>query len=294
VVTDDLHKKGLIVTPPEQFDPPVIPSDFIVARKVLITTAKGLLYNETAVPVRGFIDNIPPVKSTKTPVGINVFRGMDTEVVRLLDKKDDSLAGFFYSQMHMAYAVLPEAIERSDVSAKLTLRSGQERETVELRGPAEFHHNNQRQEIDGTQKSDIELIMLALRGKSEILGGDIMVVEKFSDRNYFSKGQIDWKDDHTGNSEIDLYVEIYTPSDKLSNDKALTAKGVTDSRESVGQLKKGTLTIPFVATSGLCAATDERALYNEAETRIEAIIESLEMRITGSHEPEKRGLAAAN
>src|SRR5204863_3919985 len=117
------------------------PADFVVERKVLMTTAKGILYNETAVPVRGRINAIPPIKFEGTPTGVNTFRGMEIPVA-LLDQ-DGAVNGWFYSKSHMAYAVLPNAVERSLIKGTVQLRSGDQVETVELSGPGEIHHQAQ-------------------------------------------------------------------------------------------------------------------------------------------------------
>src|ERR1035441_10015167 len=100
-----------------------------------MTTAKGILYNETAVPVRGRIDSIPPIKFQGTPTGVNTFRGMELPIA-LLDKSGN-VNGCVYSKAHMAYAVLPAAVERSYIKGTAKLRSGDKAEDVEIAGPAE-------------------------------------------------------------------------------------------------------------------------------------------------------------
>src|SRR6476660_9561992 len=143
----------------EPTDAEVVPADFVVERKVLLTTAKGILYNETAVPVRGRIDSIPPVKFQGTPEGVNVFRGMELPVA-LLDR-DGNVNGWFYSKAHMAYAVLPAGVERSTISGSIQLKSGDKTETVQVSGPAEIHHLTA---PGSAEKTEAEFMMLALRG----------------------------------------------------------------------------------------------------------------------------------
>ena len=142
------------------------PADFVVERKVLMTTAKGILYNETAVPVRGRIDAIPPIKFQNTPTGVNVFRGMELPTP-LLDK-EGNVNGWFYSKSHMAFAVLPKAVERSFIKGTVEFRSGDQTETVEVGGPAEIHHLAGSPEK--TKKTDVEVMMLALRGTEQVAG----------------------------------------------------------------------------------------------------------------------------
>jgi hypothetical protein len=235
-----------------------VPADFVVLRKVLLTTAKGILYNETAVPVRGRIDAIPPVRFQGTPVGVNVFRGMELPVA-LLDKSGN-VNGWFYSKAHMAYAVKPAAIERSYLKGEVELRQGERTETVAISGPVEIHHLS-----TGEAKDDIEFMVLALRGRSELLGGDIMFSETFSDRDHFSRGELVWKGQGNGQSATDLYVDLYTPATKLTTREPIQLKGaVTDFRQA-GSLEKGKLSLAMFASNGRYASATGRTLYDESE-----------------------------
>jgi hypothetical protein len=243
----------------EPTDAEVVPADFVVERKVLLTTAKGILYNETAVPVRGRIDSIPPVKFQGTPEGVNVFRGMELPVA-LLDR-DGNVNGWFYSKAHMAYAVLPAGVERSTISGSIQLKSGDKTETVQVSGPAEIHHLTA---PGSAEKTEAEFMMLALRGHSELLGGDIMVSETFSDRDHFSRGQLKWNGTNA-DSKFDLFVDLYTPAAKLTTHEPLQVSGRFVDCKATGRLEKGKLSLPLIGGKGQFTANADSVLYDEAE-----------------------------
>lgn len=245
-----------------------VPADFVVERKVLLTTAKGILYNETAVPVRGRIDSIPPIKLQGTATGVNVFRGMELPVA-LLDK-DGNVNGWFYSKAHMAYAVKPVAIERSFIKGTVELKSGDKTEMVEVSGPSEIHYLAAPHSSDNTP---MEVMVLALRGKSELLGGDIMFTETFSDRDHFSRGQLNW-DGNTNNasSKFDLFVDLYTPSAKLTTHDPLPVAGQIVDCKQKGELEKGRLHLPLLSGSGHFTTEGARVLYNEAEKPVVQVV----------------------
>lgn len=234
------------------------PADFVVERKVLMTTAKGILYNETAVPVRGRINSIPPIKFEGTPTGVNTFRGMEIPVA-LLDQ-DGAVNGWFYSKSHMAYAVLPAAVERSFIKGTVQLRSGDKVETVEISGPGEIHHQAQ---PGSSPQTTMEVMMLALRGHSELLGGDIMFTETFSDRDHFSRGQINWQ--ANANSNFDLFVDLYTPSTKLTTHAPLAVAGQFSDCKVSGKLEKGKLSLPLLSGRGHFSSNGTRVLFDESE-----------------------------
>lgn len=235
-----------------------VPADFVVKRKVLITTAKGILYNETAVPVRGRVDAIPPVKFQNTPTGVNVFRGMELPVA-LLDKTGN-VNGWFYSKTHMAYAVKPAAIERSFLSGTVALRQGDRSEDVAVSGPVEIHHL-----ATGAAGNDIEFMVLALRGHSELLGGDVMLAESFSDRDHFSKGKLAWTGQGNGQSTTDLYLDLYTPATKLTTREPIPLQGKVSSFQTAGSVDKGKLHLPMYESQGKYTSGARRTLYDEAE-----------------------------
>lgn len=247
-------------TSPEEAEE--VPADFVVERKVLLTTAKGVLYNETAVPVRGRIDSIPPVRFEGTPTGVNVFRGMELPVA-LLDESG-SVNGWFYSKAHMAYAVKPAAVERQNIQAKVKLRRGDRLEEVQVSGPIEIHHG--RTEIaNGQPMTDVEVMVLALRGHSDLLGGDIMLTETFSDREFFSKGRLAWAGKDAAESSFDLYLDLYTPSAKLANREPIPVHGNVNSYVDAGRITQGKLSVAQVATDGRYVSSAPRTLYDDAE-----------------------------
>ncbi len=243
-----------------------VPADFVVERKVLLTTAKGILYNETAVPVRGRIDSIPPIKLQGTPTGVNVFRGMELPVA-LLDK-DGNVNGWFYSKAHMAYAVKPAAIEKSFIKGTVQLKSGDKTETVEVSGPSEIHHL---QTPGSSDKTSMEVMVLALRGKSNLLGGDIMFTETFSDRDHFSRGQLSWNGSNA-DSKFDLFVDLYTPSAKLTTHDPLPVGGRLADCKEKGRLEKGKLNLPLLGGTGHFTTEGSRLLYNEAEKPVVEVV----------------------
>lgn len=257
-VAADLLDRQIVEVTGESFNPALIPNDFVVARKVLLTTAKGILYNETPVPVRGTITAIPPVRSREMPQGLNVFHGMELPVPLL--GEDGSVNGWFYSKAHMAYAVEPDAIQRNRLEGTAELRAGERTETVTLSGPVEIHHTRR----DG--ETEIEIMVLALRGRSELLGGDIMVIESFSDRDRFSSGRLTGAGGGAAEADLDLFVEVYTPSDKLANEEPIHLAGRFSEIRSRGELAKGDLSIPLLAGAGdvPLAATRGSRLFDEA------------------------------
>lgn len=244
-IINNLTARRLVTTTIEEVNlrPPVIPNDFVVARKVLITTAKGILYNETPVPVRGTIDSIPPVRRPSTPEGVNVFKGMELPVP-LLDA-DGNVDGWFYSKAHMAYAVLPDAIQRNEIKGTVTLRNNGKEEQVAFHGPMEIHFREAGRNAAGQRQTEIEVMVLALRGKSEIFGGDVMMIEAFSDRDHFSKGMVTWADGKPSPLRLDLYTQIYTPAGKLDNPEPIRFEGTIAGLKDDPPIERGTLRIPL-------------------------------------------------
>ena len=210
------------------------------------------------MPVRGRVDSIPPVKFQGTQTGVNVFRGMELPVA-LLDKSGN-VNGWFYSKAHMAYAVKPAAIERSFLKGTVELRQGNQTETVEVSGPVEIHHLATSQ-----AKNEIEFMILALRGHSELLGGDIMFSETFSDRDHFSKGQLDWQGQGKGESAANLYVDVYTPATKLTTREPIPLKGEVTPFRKAGNLEKGKLNLAMFASNGQYSSSTRRTLDDETE-----------------------------
>jgi hypothetical protein len=237
-----------------------VPADFVVERKILLTTSKGVLYNETAVPVRGRIDSIPPVKVQGTPTGVNTFRGMELPVA-LLDR-EGNVNGWFYSKAHMAYAVKPAAIERSFLKGTIALRSGEKTENVTVSGPVEIHHLTA---PASAATSELEVMVMALRGHSDILGGDIMVSESFSDRDHFSRGKLAWQGKDSADSAFDLFIDVYTPSAKLSTREPLPITGKLSDCKVNGRLDKGKLSLAMMGGKGHFASNGARVLYDESE-----------------------------
>jgi hypothetical protein len=248
----------------------VIPSDFVVARKVLLNTAKGLLYNETAVPVRGKLDSIPPVKLKGTPTGVNVFLGMELPVP--LINEEGAVDGWFYSGAHTALSVRPKAVERAQVEGTVTLRVGDQLETVKLKGPAEIHHGDSKA-ANGKRESEVEVVVLGLRGHSKLLGGDLMLIEHYSVDAFKSRGRT------AGTSKLDLYVSINTPSGMLTNSDPIVVSGSIRDFAQTGALVKGNLNMPLVGAAETFQASTERALFNEVDQKVASLVK-LDLKLT--------------
>jgi hypothetical protein len=247
-------------------DTEVVPADFVVERKVLISTAKGILYNETAVPVRGRIDAIPPVKLEGTPTGVNVFRGMELPTP-LLDNHGQ-VNGWFYSKSHMAYAVLPAAVQRAKIKGTVELKVGDKTEKVSIDGPSEVHFLTS----PAKETAEVEVMMLGLRGRSELLGGDIMFTETFSDRDAFSRGQVRTEGDKKVGG-LDLFVDLMTPSTKLATHQPLRLNGhFANADKVVDRIESGDLRLPVTAGSGHFESSASRVLYDEVERPIVEIM----------------------
>ena len=105
--------------------------------------------------------------------------------------------------------------------------------------------------------------MLALRGHSELLGGDIMFTETFSDRDHFSRGKINWQ--ANGDSQFDLFVDVYTPSSKLTTHDPLSVAGQFSDCKVTGKLEKGKLSLPMLSGKGHFTTTGTQTLFDEAE-----------------------------
>jgi hypothetical protein len=257
----------------------VIPSDFTVMRKVMITTAKGVLYNETPVPVRGRVDSIPPVRLANTPAGINIFQGMELPVA-LLDE-DKNINGWFYSKAHMAYAVLPKLVERDVLTGKIDIRVGDKTERVIVEGKAEIHHDT-KVDLPGGAQTPIEVLVLALRGDSELLGGKIMVVESFSDKKWHSSGQLKWTSATTADAAFDLFVQIYVPSGKLQVLEPLKVIGSVDNFSLSSKIERGTLHLDVAGAYGLFKAKTSSDLFDENTDQLVARITSFEFRLAAA------------
>lgn len=244
-----------------------VPADFVVRRKVLLTTAKGVLYNETAVPVKGRVNSIPPVVFSDTPTGVNVFRGMELPVA-LLDQTGN-VNGWFYSKAHMAYAVKPTAVERATMTGTVAIRVDGNVENVTVSGPVELHHGKPANTL--RQETPIEMLVMALRGHSELLGGDIMISEGFSDRDRFSAGELVWYGEQ-GQSKLDLFLDIYTPSAKLYNRDGFAVEGAVQIDGGGTSIGKGNLRLPLVNTSGTVTSEASTELYDESEQLVAEIV----------------------
>jgi hypothetical protein len=246
----------------------VIPSDFVVARKVLLNTAKGLLYNETAVPVRGKLDSIPPVKREVTPQGVNIFLGMELPVPLL--NGEGAVDGWFYSKAHTALSVRPRAVERAVGEATVEVRVGDRVETVVVEGPVEIHHGSTRQ-ARGKRETDLEVVMLGLRGRSELLGGNIMIIERYGELDHVSGGRVAWESAGAGSSGFDLYVLVNTPAGVLGNEEPIRLSGRLSEYAASGALTQGSFAMPLVGALASYTGAGERPLLNDAEQPVASL-----------------------
>ena len=200
------------------------PADFIVQRKVLLHTPKGVMYNEEPVPVRGRIDSIPPVRHDPDGKETNVFRGKELPIALLDDT--GNLAGWFYSKVHVAYAVDPLAVYRMNISGFISMKIGDQEEAVAVEGPVEFVEHR-------TQKGTLEMIKAGLRGTSKLLKGPVMFTESFHPESKFSKGNLG------SSSSFDLYLEVKSPAGILLVEKPVRVKGWTSTLQKIGEESLG-------------------------------------------------------
>jgi hypothetical protein len=182
------------------------------------------MYNEEPVPVRGRIDSIPPVRHIPDGKETNVFRGKELPIA-LLDETGN-LAGWFYSKVHVAYAVDPVAIYRMPVAGTITVKIGDQEEAIAVEGPVEFVEQR-------TEKGTLEMIKCGLRGESKLLRGPVMFTEAFHPENKFSKGKLG------SNSHFDLYLEIKTASGNLVVENPIQLKGSTAALVKLGEESLG-------------------------------------------------------
>jgi hypothetical protein len=200
------------------------PADFIVQRKVLLHTPKGVMYNEEPVPVRGRIDSIPPVRYERDGRETNVFRGKELPIALLDDT--GNLAGWFYSKVHVAYAVDPAAVYRVPVSGFISVKVGDQEEAVAVQGPVEFVEHR-------SHKGTLELIKAGLRGNSKLLNGPVMFSEAFAPEDKFSYGKLG------AASEFDLYLEVKSPSGTLLVEQPVHVKGWSSTLQKIGEESLG-------------------------------------------------------
>lgn len=202
------------------------PADFIVQRKVLIETPRGVMYNEDPVPVRGTIDAIPPIRHAdheSAHSNLNVFRGEELPVA-LVDE-DGAVAGWFYSRVHVAFAVEPRAIYRAWLVGEVAVEAQGEREVVAVEGPVEV--------LDREGQPGPELVMMALRGESGVLGGPIMVTEAFAEEGKASVGR--FGDD----GRFDLFLEIKSPAGILEVEGPVVVHGSSSAPERLDDVDLG-------------------------------------------------------
>lgn len=245
----DLRSLGTIT----QHDPGQdYPADFIVQRKVLIETPKGTMFNEDPVPVRGVIDSIPPVRHGKAAAAgeMNVFHGKELPVAML--DPDGNIAGWFYSKVHVAFAVNPTAIYRFMVSGELALRDGDRTEKVAISGPVEIV------EMRWDDRTVAEIIKVALRGESQLLGGRIMLTESFRPDERFSRGTLGEK------SGFDFYVEVKAPHGNLDLAHPMALRGRAARAAQLDQVALTAASIPVFHLDFDEAAEQEEPVVDEA------------------------------
>jgi hypothetical protein len=247
----DLPSLGTITqrTPGQDY-----PADFIVQRKVLIKTPAGTLHNEAPVPVRGTIDSIPPVRQLQTPTDLDVFRGEQLPVA-MLDERGE-IGGWFYSKAHLAFAVDPSAVYRFNVSGTVGLSAAGQQEEVAITGPLEVVRLG-----SGAGTTD-EIVAVALRGESRLLGGRIMLVEAFSEKEKFSRGRI--PDTGRLDSGFDLFVDIKAPGGTLQVPKAIQIDGTVADLKKTGEVTLSTRTINvYEAAVQFAGVGSNQAIVND-------------------------------
>jgi|SRR6185436_16642191 len=237
------------------------PADFIVQRKVMIETPKGTMFNEDPVPVRGVIDAIPPVRQSAGLASeeVNVFHGKELPVAML--DPDGGIAGWFYSKVHVAFAVEPRAIYRVDASGEITLRAGDRQEKVPVRGPVEVVEMTWK---DGSVVE--EIVKMALRGDSELLGGRIMITEAFRPTSHFSRG-------HLGDaSAFDVYLEIKAPSRNLEVQRPLAVRGTASRGSMIDSVGLTSHAVPVYSLRFDEASRESSFLTDEAGRKVATVV----------------------
>ncbi len=247
------------------------PADFIVQRKVLIETPNGLMYNEDPVPVLGTIDSIPPVRF-KSHLGLdapgrgerkegemNVFRGEQLPVA-LLDE-EGSIAGWFYSRVHVAFAVNPSAVYRMDVEGEITLRHGEREEAVSVVGPIEV--------LDHADQDGSEIVMMALRGHSDLLGGSILISESFDANERLSRGTMGVE------SAFDLHLEFKSPHGTLATEGAVATRGLFEKESQIDEVwlgERGDVPVYSVLWNQQSPASVAEPIFDDAGRQVAQIV----------------------
>jgi hypothetical protein len=244
------------------------PANFIVQRKVLIETPAGVFKNVDPVPVRGVIDSIPPFRLATTPQTLNVFKGEQLPVAML--DSTGNVGGWFYSKMHLAFAVDPAEIYRMNVAGEISIRGKDRSETVKVEGPIEFIRN-----ID---RNEVECVKLALRGESELFGGRVMLTESFGDSDKFSKGTVGLKSSATSaRNSFPLYVDVKTPAGTMLLPAPIPIEGTVKSQRQIDTVQMRGRTVPVYAleTEQEYSASGSFAVTNEAEQPVGLSITSI-------------------
>lgn len=247
----ELRSLGTITQAQEARD---YPADFLVQRKVLIQTPKGPMHNEEPVPVRGRIDAIPPIRTLPDDRETNVFRGEDLPIA-LLDQHGE-VAGWFNSTVHVAYAVDPVAIYRAQLAGSVEVEVDGHRETIAVQGPVEILEQV-------AALGEVEVVMMALRGQSDLLGGPIMLSESFAAEEKFSLGRLGFE------SAFDLHLEIDTPAGPMAVQGPVHAVGRSSPPVRVGtESLGGRGEIPVFDLSVELASGERREIFDPAGRRV--------------------------
>jgi hypothetical protein len=244
------------------------PANFIVQRKVLIETPAGVFKNVDPVPVRGVIDSIPPFRLATTPQALNVFKGEQLPVAML--DSTGNVGGWFYSKMHLAFAVDPAEIYRMNVAGEISIRAKNRLETVKVEGPIEFIRN-----IDRNQ---VECVKLALRGQSELFGGRFMLTESFGESDKFSRGTVGLKQSaRAARNSFPLYLDVKTPAGTLLVPAPIPIQGSVKSQRRIDTVQMRDRTVPVYAleTEKEYSASGSFPVTNEAEQPVGMSIASI-------------------
>jgi uncharacterized protein DUF6004 len=254
------------------------PSDLTLQRHLVVETPRGPLHNREPIRVRATIDAIPPLRRSGSGGELDVLRG-EPAAVAMLDEHG-RIGAWLTNRPDQAFAVAPAAIYQEYLAGLITLESGGQRERVAVEGPIEILD-----ELDGEPGRGAEIVKLALRGDSRLLGGPILVAERFAEAAGRSTGTLGVEHGKLrdgGRSAFDLHLEIRSPGGTLQVQEPIRLAGVTRAVEQNCQLPLGDRSVPVYSIWFDLAGTGAAPVLGQ-DGRPLARLVSLQMATTEVH-----------